>query len=172
MSYPPGTPDPDASREPGNDPWATPSSPPEQPQGQPQYDQPQYGQPGYGEPQYGQPAYGQPQYGQPPYGQPDPYGAQPQTNGKATAALWTGVGALVLVLCCIGGLLGVVPIVLGLKARSEIRSSGGRQSGDGLALTGIILGALAVLASLALIALVAVLFANGSSAFERYDSSV
>jgi hypothetical protein len=41
------------------------------PYGQPDYGQPQYGQPPYGQPQYGQPPYGQPQYGQPPtYGQP------------------------------------------------------------------------------------------------------
>jgi hypothetical protein len=49
----------------------------QQPQyGQPPYGQPEYGQPQYGQPQYGQPQYGQPQYGQPQYGQPQ-YG-QPQ----------------------------------------------------------------------------------------------
>lgn len=162
MSYPPGTPDPDAPGEPGSDPWAIPSGPsgstPEQPSGQPPYGQPQYGQPQYGQPEYGQLAY-------------DPYGGQQQTNGKATAALWTGVGALVLVLCCVGGLLGVVPIALGVKARGEIRGGGGQQAGDGMALAGIILGAVAVLASLALIAVVAVLIANDSSNFSSYDSS-
>jgi hypothetical protein len=180
MSHPPGPPDP--SHDPtgpddGSDPWAPP--PPdrdgatEHPEhGQPDYRQTPYGQPDYGPTPYGQPQYGQPDYGQqqPPYGrapygagypQPGygPYGYQgyrPARNGKATAAMWTGIGTLVLTFCCGGGILGVVPIVLGVKARKEIRAGGGQQEGDGMALAGIITGTIAIVLSLVVIAFIVI----------------
>jgi hypothetical protein len=147
------------------------------PYGQPGYGQPPYGQPGYGQPGYGQPGYGQPGSGQPPYGQPgygDPAGQQPYgshaypgyarpRNGKAVAAMWTGIGSLVLSFCCGAGVLGLVPIVLGVKARSEIRAGGGQQEGDGMAVTGIVTGAVAVLLSLAVIAIIAIALASGTA---------
>jgi hypothetical protein len=182
MSYPPGTPDPndpDGGHE-GRDPWATPSAdqpapPPHEqpPYGQPpQYGQPAYGQqPPYGQPAYGQPGYGQPAYGQPPYGQGYGYGYPQRSNGKATAALWTGLAAIALSFCCGLGLVGVVPIVLGVKARAEIRASGGVQEGDGMALTGIITGAVAVLLSLAVIVVLVVAIANGSADFTSSTGS-
>jgi hypothetical protein len=161
MSHPPGPPDPDAPR----DPWATPTGDtPEQPYGQP-YEQPygqQYGQQ-YG-PGYGQPGYGQPVAGQPPYGAPQP------TNGKAQGALWSGI-ALLVTSCCGLGLLGVVPVVLGVKARREIRESQGRQAGDGLAIAGIVTGAIAIVLSLVAIAfwvLVLAGFSTGSSDYSTF----
>jgi Domain of unknown function (DUF4190) len=186
MSQPPDPPqgqEPDRPREPGEppsgDPWATPASggvedrsehvgyppPPygQSPYGQEVYGQPQYGQPQYGQPQYQQPQYGQPEYGQPGYGGYGSYGGYPRrTNGKALAALWTGVGLLLLSFCGVG-LLGPIPVVLGVKARSEIRASGGQQTGDGMALAGVITGAVAFVVSLALIVLLVVLFASSGS---------
>lgn len=180
MSFPPGTPDPnDPNGDQGSrDPWATPSGDqshpgqPEQPsypqqpgQEQPGYEQP-YGQPAYGQPPYGQPAYGQPgQYG---YGQPGPYGYgyPSRTNGKATAALWTGIGSIVLAFCCGLGIIGVLPIVLGVKARNEIRATGGQQEGDGMALAGIITGAIALVLSLMVIVAIIVAFARGGANFD------
>ena len=168
MSYPPGTPDP-------NDPWAAPSGDEQPAQPQPQQpQQPPYGQPGYGQQPSGQPGYGQQPYGQQGYGQP--YGQQPgygypahgyqqPTNGKAAAALWTGIAALVLTPCCGGGVLGIVPIVLGAKGRSEIRRGGGQQGGDGMALAGIILGAVAVVLSVVVIAVIVIALASGDSSF-------
>lgn len=156
MSYPPGTPDPhenDGGRE-GRDPWATPSSDQPAPAPPPE---PDHGQ----QPPYGQPPYGQPPYGQPGYG----YGYPQRANGKATAALWTGIGSLVLTFCCGLGVLGVLPIVLGVKARSEIRASGGQQEGDGMALAGIITGAVAIVLSIAVIALIVVAIASGQANF-------
>lgn len=145
MSQPPGKPDP-------NDPWAGPAG---EPGGRP-------GQPGYG--QYGYSPYG---YGQTPYGQP------PGTNGKAIAALWTGIGALVLSLCCGAGLLaGPVAIVLGVKGRGEIRAGGDVQGGEGMAVAGIISGALAVLLSLAVITVLVIAIAQGGSAYTDYDTGV
>jgi hypothetical protein len=178
MSYPPGPPDPAEPR----DPWATPTGgapgTPEQPatgqQGQEQDpygqqygqgDGQQYGQ-GYGQ-QYG-PGYGQPGYGQPAPGQP-PYGAPQPTNGKAQGALWSGIGLLVTS-CCGLGLLGVIPVVLGVKARREIRESQGRQAGDGLALAGIVTGAIAVVLSLIAIVFWVVVLANFSTTSTDYST--
>jgi hypothetical protein len=72
---------------------------------------------------------------------------RPSTNGWAIASLVLGV---------LGGSL--LAIVFGLVARSQIRRSGGRQSGLGLATAGIVLGCL----WLALIAIVVVLAVTGS----------
>ena len=52
----------------------------------------QYGQPAYGQQPYGQP-YGQQQYGQPAYGG---YPTSAPTDGKALAAMITGIVSLVL----------------------------------------------------------------------------
>jgi hypothetical protein len=125
-----------------------------------------YGQAEYGPAEYDE-QYGQ-QYGQPGYGPYDGY--QRRTNGKAVAALWTGIGLLVLSLCGVG-VFGIVPIVLGVKARGEIRASGGQQTGDGMALAGVITGALAFVVSLALIVGVVLLFASNSASFENTSTS-
>jgi len=113
-------------------------------------------QSGYEPPTYGPPSYG------PPYG----YGQAPPTNGKATTALIVGVASLVLSFCCLG-VAGVVAVVLGVKARNEISANGGRQSGDGMALAGIITGAVAVLISLALVILLVGLIAMGNNDFNH-----
>lgn len=100
--------------------------------GQPGYgqrpsDQPGYGQP-YGQPGYGQQLAGQPGYGQQPYGQPG-YGQFPQARGTNTMAI------LALVFAFVFSPLG---IIFGFVARGQIKRTG--ESGDGLALAGIILG--------------------------------
>lgn len=88
---------------------------------------------------------------------PPPYGPPP-TNAKATASLVVGIVALVLSWCCGFGVLGLVAVALGLRAKSEIRRTDGLQPGDGLATAGIALGVLAVLLGLvAVAAFVAVL---------------
>ena len=75
-------------------------------------------------------------------------------NGKATAALVVGISTMLMSWCCGAGVLGVVAIVLGVRARSEIQASGGRQTGDGLAIAGIVTGAIAVVIGLAALALI------------------
>jgi len=158
MSHPPDPPNEDDPT--SQNPY--PASPSQQPeQGQPGYGQ---GLPGYGSPGYGQSA------GYPPAGygqQPDYGGPTPSTNGKALASLITGIGALVLALCTcgLGGLVGLVAAFLGFKGRGDIKASGGRQSGDGLALGGIITGLVAVLIALAAIALFAIAIATGNTEF-------
>ena len=136
--------------------------------GQQGYGQPQgYGPPGQGQPGPGRPGYGPPPgYGQPPQGPPPgrsgqpfatpgdarsaesasadsrPEGGRPvdadgpSTNKLAVAAL---VASLLGLLCVgVGGLVG---LVLGIVARRQIAASGGRQTGDGVALTAVIIGA-------------------------------
>lgn len=114
--------------------------------------------PGPHEPE--QPGYGAPYSGEKP--------ALPQilpTNGKATAALITGITTLLLSWCCGLGVLGVIAIVLGVQGRAEIRRSPGIQTGDGLALAGIITGSIAIVVGLLVLVLIAVVIASGQAPF-------
>lgn len=135
-------------KDPGEEPtdYSTPKPQPEQP--------PPYGPPGYGAPPpptYAAPGYGPPpgaapppQYPGPPQYLPPPpqgYAAPPwayqmprRTNGFAIAALICG---------CAGFLTGCTAplgIIFGLIARSQIKTT--HEDGNGMALAGIILGAL------------------------------
>jgi hypothetical protein len=113
----------------GTNPWPG-AAPPVQPgYGANPYGTDAYGQPGYGPAPYGQPGYGATPYGQPVYGAPG--GAS--TNGLAIGALICSIVGLFFVTFITG-------IVLGFVARSQIKNSGGRQKGDGLALAAIIIG--------------------------------
>lgn len=102
---------------------------------------------------------------QPGWGYPPGYAPVPPTNAKATAALATGITTLVLSWCCGLGVAGVVAVFLGLRARTEIRLSQGGQGGEGLALAGIVTGAVAVVVGVLTLALIAVVVATGQSAF-------
>lgn len=104
----------------------------------------------------------------PPQGPPPGYAPVPLTNGKATAAMVTGVSTLVLSWCCGLGLLGLVAVFLGLRARTEIRLSDGSQSGEGLAVAGIVTGVLAALIGLLSIVLVVLVVVTGQAAFMQY----
>lgn len=109
----------------------------------------QHGSP-YG-PQYG-PQYGSQyaaQYG-PPYGKP-----YRGTDGFAIASLVTGLLGL-----------GVVAVVLGIVALHRIRSS--QQDGTGLAIAGIVLGGLGIVAFVVLAALLVAAF----QAVGSFDPSV
>lgn len=146
------------------------STPP--PYGQPAYGQPPVGQPPVGQPAVGQPAYGQQGYDQPSaygqqpgYGQPSGYGQQPgygqgpaygqpqpgypqqpgygaparSTDGLAVASLATSAGGLLLT----AGLLSPVGLGLGIASLRRIRRTG--QDGRGLAIAGIVVGAIGTL---------------------------
>ena len=73
-----------------------------------------------------------------------------KTNSTSLLALVTGVFGF-----CVPGLGGVLPIALGVLARAQIRRSDGRESGQGLAATGIALGGLHCLALIACLTLLA-----------------
>lgn len=97
----------------------------------------------------------------PPQAAPAGHPGVPTTNAKATAALATGVGSLVLSWCCGLGVVGVVAILLGVRARAEIRASGGTQEGEGLALAGIITGAVAVVVGLVVLVVIVIALVAG-----------
>lgn len=94
-----------------------------------------------------------------------------RTNGKATASLVTGIVSVVLSWCPGLGVVGVVAIVLGVKARNEIQASGGTQQGDGLALGGIVTGSIAVAFGLLIVVLIVIAFATGHAHFETSTTS-
>ncbi|MEI7834619.1 MAG: DUF4190 domain-containing protein [bacterium] len=60
--------------------------------------------------------------------------AEPQTNGMATASLVLGIASLIF-----SFLTGIVGLILGIIAAVQINSSGGRQKGMGMAISGICL---------------------------------
>lgn len=137
------------SQQPPHDPYSRPDGPqygeqPDRPYGR-QPDQEPDQQPGQG-------------YG---YGYA---GGQPRTNQKAMAALITGITSILLSMCCLG-LAGVAAIYLGVKARREIAASGGTQDGAGLAMAGILTGAVGLLATVALIVVLALVLAATSPEF-------
>lgn len=129
--------DPFAS--PGGEPAGTP--PPSQPpawQGQ--------------QPAYGQPAYGAPQFGMPPV----PAGNR---NGLGTASLVLGILSLVTWFLFIGGLFGIVAVVLGFLGRGRAKRR--EASNGGMALAGIVTGAVGILLTVLVIVGVAALFSTG-----------
>jgi hypothetical protein len=84
---------------------------------------------------------------------PDPFGAEgtaveKRRSGKAIAALVCGILSLIL----FGIILGVVAVVLGTMARREIAADSSLE-GDGMALAGIITGAIGAVLAVILIAL-------------------
>ena len=144
MSYPPPPQGPD---HPHDGPTPPPEGagqqggpPPGGSWGQPTGYPPPPGQPGqlpYG----GYPPPGPPMYTPPP---------SPPNSGGATTSLVLGIASLVL---C-GLFTGIPAIILGVRARREIRESNGRIGGDGLALGGIITGVVGTLLWLAVYAFV------------------
>src|SRR6267154_100250 len=76
-----------------------------------------------------------PQY--PPQAQPYQRYQPPKTDGGAVASMVLGIASIVL---CLSFLAGIPAIILGHISRSRIRKSMGRLQGEGMALTGLILG--------------------------------
>lgn len=70
----------------------------------------------------------------------------------------TGIVSVVGLCCTFGGLIGIASIILGISARGEIAKSNGAQTGDGMAIAGIVTGAIALVVFVILI----VLFATGA----------
>lgn len=102
--------------------------------------------------------YQPPQSGsQPPYPpQPPPqqygyYGDPPvyvKTNGLAVASLIAGIAGI---LFCVLFVPSVLAVVFGHVSLSQIKRSGGHEQGQGMAVTGLVLGYLGVAAAVAAI---------------------
>jgi hypothetical protein len=135
IADPPPAPSADVPRQPSAGPAATQA----QPSGTPPY--------GPVPPQFGAPPYGAPAGYPPPYAYGYGY-APPQqggTNGMAIAAMVCGICGFA---CLVPGLVG---IVLGIIALPQIKRSG--QAGRGMAITGIVMGALWIVVFVLLIVL-------------------
>jgi hypothetical protein len=104
-----------------------------------------YGPQGYPPPPYG---YG---YGANPYG-PYAYGgwSPPSNNGLAVASMVCGI--LAFVFCQV---LAIPGLILGLRARRQIRESQGAETGDVFALAGIILSAIGLVLLVAVVVIYA-----------------
>ena len=107
----------------------------------------------YGQhPQPGQPQPGQPgqqwQYGGGgAYPQGEPYGVQ-KNNGMAIAALIVGILAMLAIITIVGGVfLGVIAIILGILGIRSAKKIAGPGARKGMAIAGIVLGAIASLLS-------------------------
>jgi Domain of unknown function (DUF4190) len=152
-------------------PGGPPADPGSLPPGGPTYGSPPSGSAGYppSAPGYGPPTaaptygYGY-QTGYPPYG----YVPMAKTNGLAVASLVCSL------LGWLFGLGAVLAIVFGFIARGQIKRSGNAETGNGLALAGIIIGFLwVVLGILVIIAAVAVdhhCHQNGTCTFNTEGS--
>jgi hypothetical protein len=177
MTYPPGGPGQQPwPGQPAQQPWPTPGQPPAQqawpvPGQQSWPDQQQsWPSPAPGEqPSWPSPAPGEQWQvpGQQPWQGPPPGGAQ--TAGSAIASLICGLGAMFF-LCAGTGLsvvglgivlaglvgavfavgLGITAVVTGAAARRKIRT--GAATGNGMAITGLILGIIAIVIVLILVA--------------------
>jgi uncharacterized membrane protein len=61
------------------------------------------------------------------------------------------VASLILSILMLGGVGSIAGMILGFVARDQIRRSGGRQTGDGLALAGIVTGIVGIVLMVLLI---------------------
>jgi Domain of unknown function (DUF4190) len=91
------------------------------------------------------PGYWQPADGQSYPAQPQPYGTMPMARPPKTNG--TAIASLVLSLVWLGGLGSLLAIIFGISSRSAIKKSQGQQTGEGLALAGLIIGILGLLGS-------------------------
>ena len=85
-------------------------------------------------------------------GEPYPYPYSRSTNGFAVASLVLGI-------IWIWGITSVLALIFGLLGRGQISRSRGWQTGDGLAIAGIVLGLVGIAVTIVLI-IVAVSNAN------------
>jgi hypothetical protein len=95
----------------------------------------------------------QPGYGPPP-GYPM-YAPPPKTNGMAVASMVVSIVGITMLACYgAGGVLGIVGAILGHVSRRQIRER--QESGDGMALAGIITGWIATGLGLIVLALIVI----------------
>jgi len=114
-------------------------------------------------PQPGAGLYGQP-YAQ-PYGQPYVAGpVGPKTEPLAIISLVCAIAGIPFIFACgIGLFATIAAIPLGLVARSKIQKSGGTLTGEGMALAGAIVGAVATIGIILLWILLVVVSNNTGS---------
>jgi serine/threonine-protein kinase len=85
---------------------------------------------------------------------------KPPSSGKATASLVLGIFAILFSWFLVGGFLGVLAAIFGHLALRDVRRSGGRLTGHGSAIAGLIMGYLGI--GLALLIFLSLLNGHGS----------
>ncbi len=110
--------------------------------------------------------------GQTPYGQqtyPPPSGSYhaPPNHKDAVTSLVLGIVALVM---C-GLVTGIPAIIMGRRAKREIRASGGALGGEGLATAGFVTGLIGTLISGLSLLLVVLVFAFGGVVSSTFDTT-
>jgi hypothetical protein len=165
---------------PASDPSALPQPPYGQPAPPPAGDpsalpQPPYGQPappyaqgyaeGYAQQPY--PGYGQPGQGVPPAGYGYRGAAAQRPEPLAIVALVAAIVSVLAAPCCSvpGIVAGGLGLLFGFIARYRITRAGGALKGGGMALAGIITGAVGVVLCILSIVLIAALQANNMGTF-------
>ena len=98
-----------------------------------------------------------PGYGPPPAGQ--------ATNGLSVASMVLGI-------VWVFGVGSILAVIFGFVARKQIKDSGGRQSGSGMALAGIILGFVGVASLILWIFLVIAVTTSLSNCFDHVQNNV
>lgn len=73
--------------------------------------------------------------------------------GTSAAAIWSLVLGILSVLLCCNPLTALPAIICGHVGRGNINRSGGKLGGDGMAITGLILGYLSIVAFVLILAL-------------------
>jgi hypothetical protein len=109
-----------------------------------------------------------PPYFAPSYAPPPGYGPPPvgqTTNGLSVASMVLGV-------VWVFGIGSILAVIFGFVARKQIKDSGGRQSGGGMALAGIILGFVGVASLILWIVLVIAVTTSITNCFDHVQSNV
>lgn len=110
---------------------------------------------------------------QPQPGQPmNPAMMQPGLNGLALGSMITGLLSLLMMVMCVGGLFGIPAVILGHMGRSQIRRNPVPQSGDGLAITGLITGYLSIVLTIGFVIASAVGISRAAKAIPTMTPTV
>ncbi|MGW5423557.1 DUF4190 domain-containing protein [Streptomyces sp. NPDC003943] len=113
-------------------------------------------------PSYGAGAYGQPGYGQPGWGQPAP------SNGMGTAAMVLGIIAVAgFCLWGFGALLGILALIFGIIGLKK--AGRGEATNRGMAIAGVVLGAVGILIGAAFLALMIWSINHADTSDSSYD---
>jgi hypothetical protein len=110
-----------------------------------------------------------PPYFAPGYVQPPP-GYGPPPVGQTTNGL--SVASMVLGIVWVFGIGSILAVIFGIVARKQIKDSGGRQSGSGMALAGIILGLVGVASLILWIVFVIAVTTSISNCFDHVQTNV
>jgi hypothetical protein len=109
-----------------------------------------------------------PPYFAPSYAPPPGYGLPPvgqTTNGLAVASMVLGI-------VWVFGIGSILAVIFGFVARKQIKDSGGRESGGGMALAGIILGLVGVASLILWIVFVIAVTTSISNCFDQVQTNV